>query len=454
VKVTPFVFVLAVAAACSDDEPGPQGPFHDPWTVMPTSELDAVRGFRVVRGIVHSHSPYSHDACDGDPFLDGVRNEACFQDARRGMCETRQDFVFLTDHDDLFADHEFPDVLLFAPGDQLIERDGDPVANRINCGDGHEVILAAGTESDMMPIGLEHHIGATSVERNAAYNAPGPDGIAPLQEAGALVFLQHTEKWPVANVTDWPIDGIEIYNLHANLTSNMGAVVMAALQLVTEPEKVPIPELALLAFFEENERDLSRWAEAVASKRLTGAMASDVHQNAFSDESPDGERLDSFRRIMHWFSNYVLVPADTAIDDRVVKDAIAEGRLYGGFDILGYPVGFEFYARAGQTMVEMGATTGSDERVELIMTAPTSFRHDPRTPAEIHTRILRANGGAWEVVVEGHSDLAIEVGPGAYRAEIGVVPYHLEPWLGDTPETYFIEYPWVYANPIYVGASY
>jgi hypothetical protein len=448
-----FLTILLVLVACSDDEPGPKGPFHDPWTVMPSTELAEVRGFRVVRGIVHSHSPYSHDACDDDPFPDGARNEACFQDVRRGMCATRQDFVFLTDHDDLFAYHEYPDVLLFAPGDQLIERDGATVANRVDCGDGHSVVLAAGTESEMMPIGLEHHIGATPAERNVAYNAPAPDGIAPLQGAGALVFLQHTEGWPITNIVDWPIDGIEIYNLHANLEDNLGDVVIAALELVANPEKMPVPELALLTFFEENEADLERWAAAAAVKRLAGALASDVHQNALSGESTDGERLDSFRRIMHWFSNYVLIPAGEPIDDRVIKDAIAEGRLYGGFDHLGYPIGFEFYARAGDSVVEMGGATGSDESVELVLTAPTLFRRDPRTPApEMHTRILKANAGAWQVVAEGEGDLTTEVGPGAYRAEVGLVPYHLEEWLGENPETYFVEYPWVYANPIWVGA--
>ena len=94
---------MLVFLGCGNGENGPQGPFSDPQTVMPTSELPSLRNWAIYRGIVHSHSPYSHDACDNEPFIDGVRNEQCYRECREGMCLTAQDFVFLTDHDDLFA---------------------------------------------------------------------------------------------------------------------------------------------------------------------------------------------------------------------------------------------------------------------------------------------------------------------------------------------------------------
>ena len=39
---------------------------------------------------------------------------------------------------------------------------------------------------------------------------------------------------------------------------------------------------------------------------------------------------------------------------------------------------------------------------------------------------------------------------GVYRAELRIVLYHLEPWLGDYPDPFFREYPFIYANPIYI----
>ena len=42
------------------------------------------------RGIVHLHSHYSHDACDGNPMPDGVPDEACLQDLRSGLTFARR----------------------------------------------------------------------------------------------------------------------------------------------------------------------------------------------------------------------------------------------------------------------------------------------------------------------------------------------------------------------------
>jgi len=110
------ILVTSILTGCSaskDAQPEPEEiTSHDPWMVVATENLPKVRDWRLYRGIIHSHSPYSHDACDGEPYPDGSRNEPCFEDVRRGMCQTAQDFVFLTDHKDLYADHEYPDVVL------------------------------------------------------------------------------------------------------------------------------------------------------------------------------------------------------------------------------------------------------------------------------------------------------------------------------------------------------
>jgi hypothetical protein len=434
----------------TDIDPGPP---YDPWTVIPSSDLSSPRGWVTVRGIIHCHSPYSHDACDDNPFPNGVRNEECFEQCRDGMCLTLQDFVFMTDHDDLFAQYEYPDVLLYKAGDTLIERGGLPVANRIACADGHEVILAAGTESGMMPIGLEQHMGATVAEREAAYNDESEAGIRALQAAGALVFLQHTEDWDVQIILDRPIDGIECYNLHFNLTDNMALAAWLLLQLVTNPDDIGAVELALLALFKENDAALFSWSKAVMQKPMPAFLATDAHQNVFPVPSPDGERLDSFRRVMHWFSNYVLVPAGP-LDDAVLKEAIGRGRMYGVFDYLGYPDGFDFYAQGNQ-IYEMGDHVPAGESVELVVTLPVVHRVDPDGPQPVISGlILKANDGDWDEVASGNTDLTYSAGPGAYRAEIRIVPEHLRPWLGSATEVYVRDTVWIYSNPIYIGMPY
>jgi hypothetical protein len=435
----------------ADGDGEPAVIWYDPRQVVDVEDLTAPRGWQLRRGIIHAHSIYSHDACDDEPFIDGVRNEQCFLDLRAAMCDTAQDFVFLTDHDNYFADHEFPDVLLYEDGDQLIERDGAPVANRVVCADGREVIVAAGTESGTMPIGLEHHVGDTPEARHAAYDDVTPEGVQALRDAGAIALVAHTEGWEVETLLDLPLDGIEIYNLHQNLMDNIGVAVNLLITLGENPDRVPDVELGLIALFLENDADLERWSRSVAVRRTIGVLATDVHRNSFPGPSPDGERLDSYRRMMHWFSNYVLV-AEGDVDDLVLKEAIGHGRMYGAFDYLGYPEGFDFHAEAGDAVFEMGDATPAGEGVELRLAIPSVAGLDPEAPRPvIDGRILVANDGGWDVVSEGDTDLVLDAEPGVYRAEVRMVPEHLRPSLGRFAQDYLVETVWVYSNVIYVG---
>ncbi len=429
------------------------GPHHDPWLVVAADELPSPRDWVTVRGIIHAHSTYSHDACDDEPFIDGVRNEQCFEQLRAGMCQTRQDFVFLTDHSDLFASYEYPDLLQYQEGDSLIERGGIPTANRVDCGDGHQVIVAAGLEQGMMPIGLEHHLADDVDERLRLYDQRSESAVRALQAAGALVFLQHTEGWDPQTIIDFPIDGIECFNLHFNMTDNMEAVIPLLLKLESDPESLGVIELALLSIFKENQADLLRWSKAVLHKPLPAILATDVHRNTFPAPTPDGERIDSYRRMMHWFSNYVLLPAGP-VDDLVLKQAIAHGRMYGAFDYLGYPEGFDFYAQGSQ-VYEMGDQVPVGEQVELRLQLPVVHRLDPAGAQPIiRGRILKANDGVWEEVAEGFSDLVYPAAAGVYRAEVRINPEHLRRWTGSETEKYIRETVWIYANPIYVGMDY
>ena len=95
----------AVLAACSDGQaPRPASVSWTPGRPIDTAELPAVRGMREYRGIVHLHSYLSHDACDGHQRSD-FTDAQCLRDLREGICRTRQDFVYLTDHPAFFADH-------------------------------------------------------------------------------------------------------------------------------------------------------------------------------------------------------------------------------------------------------------------------------------------------------------------------------------------------------------
>src|SRR5690606_23661334 len=115
------------------------------------------------------------------------------------------------------------------------------------------------------------------------------------------------------------------------------------------------------------------------------------------DELPDGERIDSYRRMMMWMSNHLLVRPDAggAWDDRALKEALSGGRLYGAFEVLGYPEGFDFHAEAGVAIGEMGdeLALGAGP-VELVVRQPRVRALDPQLPApELTLRILVAEEG-------------------------------------------------------------
>jgi hypothetical protein len=455
----------AVLAACGGgEEPANHSAASDtpPWepgVVYPSSDA-LERGLLDRRGLIHAHSVYSHDACDNEPRdpVTGELDLACLADFRFGMCKTRHDFVMLTDHDEMFAETSYPDALLYAPdlGDTLLERDSEPVGNWLTCPEedaAHRALVLAGCEAGTMPVGLDRHVAADAAGRSLVYGAKGPEAIQTLKDNGAVALVAHTEGWSVDELVNLPLDGFEMYNLHANLEGNLGAAVGLITKLST-PEQLPHSDLVLLPVVTEDPVYLEHWGSVLArgARRVT-TMATDCHENVFQQPLPDGERVDSYRRMMLWFSNHLLVTptADGGFDDRSLKDALRAGRLYGAFELLGYPAGFEFTGLDGGEVREMGSELSMSRGAELHVRLPTvrgldAARQPPRT-----LRLLRAKDAGWDVIAEGDTDLSVNVDqPGAYRAEVRMVPTHLEPYLSSYADLAQREFVWIYSNAIYV----
>jgi hypothetical protein len=453
----------AVAWSCGNgSDSSPAEP--ETWsigTALPSQRVPDRDGFLDLRGMIHTHSYFSHDACDDMPVIDGVRNEPCFEDLRRGMCQTRHDFMMFTDHPADFRDAQFSDALLFRPdrGDELVERNGGPVASWAGCPDVDSILVMAGTESSrLMPVGLEGHISDDIDERAEAYSSDTPANAARLRANGAVVLVAHPEGYTVDELAARDIDGFEMYNLHANLLRRDSlAVALRLLQrLAANDPGLPHPDLALLPIVVEDERYLDRWGSLLARglRRVT-TMGTDAHRNSLPTLMQDGERVDSFRRMLLWFSNHLLVApeADGSWDDRHVKDALRSGRLYGAFEVLGYPSGFSFVADVDGERRQMGEEVALADAPVLRVRQPTlrGVAADREAPV-LETRILRAIEGGFEEVASGAGDLAYSpTRPGAYRAEVRMVPYHLRPDLGADADTLLArDYVWIYANPIYV----
>ncbi|MRG92891.1 hypothetical protein [Polyangium spumosum] len=453
--------LVLLALGCSGEDTKTVTPKPTPraWDKRATPSdvaLGSVRGHVQARGILHSHSPYSHDACDGEGLDEsGVPRPDCVANLRRGMCDAAEDFVFLTDHAAHMADADFPSLLFIQPGDEpVLGADGAPIGNYVACGDGRRVLVAAGNENSLMSVGLERHLPGDPEARLAAYQGEDAATVAAMHEAGALVIVPHTESRDPAWLASLPVDGIEVYNVHAAIDPDIRrdffgldafAAGVSILPFTRQDEDGPQPDLALLGFFEDLPVYGERWDALLATRHVTGVAGTDVHENTFPGVLRDGERGDSYRRLMRWFSNIALV--DGPITPSSVKAALAAGRSYVAFEILGAPSGFDFHAEAGGSVIEMGGQ--APEGATIVAHAPKVHDLDPAVePPTVSMRLLHIDASGTRIVAEGGAIRLENASPGAYRVEVRIHPTHLRPHVGDSGEGYIRERLWVLANPI------
>lgn len=456
----------AVLVACGDNAVPPE-PAPPAWNKgLPDARaLGVRRGLVPARGIVHLHSPYSHDACDGMPRDGaGAPNEACLSDLRAALCTTRIDFAALTDHDDSMADEDFATLFSARPGDEpVLDAMGAQIASRMTCDDGHVVTFTVGGENTLMPLMLDRHPPGTVAERHAIYNGTDAATVAALRDAGGLVWIPHTEDKPIEMLRALAPDGLEVYNLHANIDPDIrrdhlglpadGAIAAAA-QFADTGEGHPEPDLAMLAFVAPNAPAIAKWHTLLAEGlRLPITAGSDAHQNAIPIRFGDGERGDSYRRVLRWFSNLVL--ASDPRDPVAIESALAAGRNFAVMEVFGTPRGFDVYALGSRTY-ELGEVIPSSEAPILHIDPPTVLDLAPELPTpSVRVRVVWIEKGTTRVEQLTNTDrVPVEVrimAPGAYRVEVLITPRHLGPYLNDLgPALADVEHVWIYTSPIYV----
>ena len=391
------------------------------------------------------HTIYSHDACDGEPVLaDGTPNEACLMRLREALCHNRMDYTMLTDHPVMVADVSLEAALVSRNEDVWIRDEADQiVASRLTCPDGPGVILTVGFESDLMGIALRR-----KPANPEHYHQASVEAVAGLREAGASVFMPHTERYTAEEIGPLNLDGIEIYNLHHNLDprGQLPEVIVDLARLLTAGGDGPHPDLGFLAAFRESPRALAAWDGLTPHQRAVGIAGSDIHENLENILRPaDGERLDAYRRLGSWFSNYLLTEQ---VEYEALRRALDAGRLFVCFDVLGTPDGFDFHGvTAGGEILEMGTERPFEPGVILRGQAPISAQG-----ATIELRLQRITTDGVETVAtlsDGPLEHTVEA-PGVYRLEVWQVPEHLRPELGEYADMLVRPLVWIYANPIYL----
>jgi hypothetical protein len=444
---------LWLLAGCSSSIESDSEPSTRPWSRELPAATDvwrAQRGFQARRAILHLHSPWSHDACDGDPLPGGTPNTACLADLRAGLCDTRIDAAFVTDHPDFAAYQSYEALFHQQPGDTWY--DDTHQANQIHCPNGHIVTWMPGIEDELMPAALHRQAADDPAESHRLYNQIDAEAITADNAAGATVWLAHTEQRDpalLASLQDDGLAGVELFNLHASFAPDLrsdylgldGTAWLGEIQPFTSPEGTAEPDLFVLAVLGEQGPSIRNWDALLARGPMSASAGTDAHQNVLPIALRDGERGDSYRRMLRWFSNVLLT---TDGSPTATQAALAAGRAFVAFEVLGTPEGFDFHVDDGGTIAEMGGTATGGEIVLACPTLADVSPHGADAP-EITATIFK-DGAVWKT---GCGRFAAD-GSGVYRARVDLVPHHLRPFLGDAPDAWIHAYPWVYSNAIRV----
>lgn len=466
----PTAEVTTADASTGDTSTGPP-PEQDPWTVR--------------RGVLHVHSPYSHDACDGAGLEQGQPNPGCLADLRAAVCATGLDFALLTDHPAHMQEHPFTEVLLYSreAGDELVMTPDAALSNRMRCADDRRVLLAAGYESThTLPLGLHHHVGAELYAglTDATPLADAQALIAGLKAGGAVTAIAHSEEADLsaARIVAVGLEAMEWYNPHGNFKTALGGDDIAG-----DPTKVLDTLQGLLPFMAGSDsgahpdlvylrllpswpvEGFKKWREVQRTRAITGLLGSDVHQNVAvspicDDDNPvvhaacvaaaeavlppalaglvaggtltmsDGKRLDSFARVLRWLENRVLTEPGT-LDLERLQASLRGGRSYGLFSVFGEPEGLRFAGRgADDTLLWIGDAAAGPVTLQLrAPTRPVALGGAPFTAAEADTAELRSE--LWRTDAAGSVKVDEATGLGATLEHVADAPgaYHVEVFI-------------------------
>lgn len=465
------------------------------------------------RGALHVHTPYSHDACDGAGLMGEVPNAPCLADLRAAVCATGHDFTLLTDHPAHMQEHPFDRVLLYsqADGDELVMAAEATLYNRMRCADDRRVLLAAGYESThTLPLGLHHHVdaslyaGLTDDEPLAGAKAL-VDG---LKAGGAVVAIAHSEEADLSaqRIVEVGLDAMEWYNPHGNFKTALGGdniggdptkvldLLQGLLPFMAGSKSGAHPDLVFLRLLPSwPVEGFEKWRVVQRARPVTGLLGSDVHQNVAVDPicmnanpvlqaacvaaaeavlpdalaglvsggtlmMSDGERLDSYARVLRWLENRVLTPPGE-LTLASLQDSLRAGRSYGLFSVFGAPEALRFAGRTpADALLWIGDAAPAPITLELrVPLRPVALGGAPFTAAEADKAEVRAE--LWrtdavsstkvhESTTPGDLVEFLADAPGAYHVEIWIRPQHLKAALGDQDALADGEYLWIITNPI------
>jgi hypothetical protein len=236
-------------------------------------------------GVVHVHHAPSHDT------------DAPFEDVLAGAREAGLDFVVLTEH----ARAETRGPLPAAERAGLHAEAGRP-----------PVLVLVGVE-----IGTDDgHLLALDVpEMPHPHDESGRAAIEAIHAQGGFAVVPH--PFSSGGWRDWsaPFDGLEVHNNSEAFRALGLRLPFAVLRSLVNREG------ALRAMLVRPARELARWEELLATRRVIAFSGADAHQNV----SFPGLHLDPYAAM---FGAVQTVCPDTALEPRALWSALRTGRCH------------------------------------------------------------------------------------------------------------------------------
>ncbi len=390
------------------------------WEALRAQRTPVPKGeWNEYRGILHSHSLYSHDC------------EVRFEEILTALKRAKVDFICLSDHcPQGHADFSLQwrgiyDGKLFIPGFEMKE--------------------------GMMPFGVKSGVilsNSTPTEVLARQVA---------EDLGVLFFAHSEEprQWQLPELT-----GMEIYNIHTDFKRYRPGFTGLIPELLLNQRRYP--EHVCRLIFHCPEEFLQRWDELNRTRHITGIAGNDCHQNTgvriiyrdrntlviedtsskrlcewklnwltrplarvcFGPLTPGKQvfhfQLDPYERMGHYVNTHVLA---RDLSEASILEALRAGRAFVGFDMLADSSGFSWRAKNHAGTAAPGEALPFTGETELEALSP------------VPCRLTVKRNGQTVRQVEGRELHWHPSNPGKYRveAEIKVV----KDWV-----------PWVYANPV------
>lgn len=228
------------------------------------------------------------------------------------------------------------------------------------------------------------------------------------------------------------VDGNEVFSLNTN-TRNVNPVT-SVFDLIWS--FWAYPTLTIARHFTRPDEELKKFDEISQTRKFLMFGGVDAHSNLgvhlFGDDAGNkliNIKLDPYERILRLVRMHALVEKDKPLTQVSLLDAVRQGRVYIGFDVLGQTDGFDFGVASGGKSFAMGDEAPLNDGARMKATAPQPARFVVIKDGE---KFLESNNAR---------DISFDLRTtGVYRIEV----YRTD--LGAE----FADAPWILSNPIYV----